>query len=405
MESKQKKFIIGVLVAALVCLVIVGLFSSRTTSPYDGMNIEDYMKIADYENVDVTPAEITVTDKEVEEEIDARLEAEKTVSDATTGIVKKGDKVNIDYVGSVDGVKFDGGEEKGRDLTIGSGEFIEGFEEGLIGAEVGTTKNIKVKFPDDYFNSDLAGKNALFAVKINSKEVAVIPSLDEKFVKEHSDVETVAEYKKLVRSEVKKEKEEMSDMNKMSEMWTELVNDSKIKKDDSGKELYPEERLEQIITETKTFYEEIANNNNLSVEDYAKQMFGMDQETFEKQIEEYAKMTVKDEMLTYYIAEKEGIEISKKEYNQYITDLLAQYGYTEESFEEANNGKSYEEVEGKDKVMAAALRQKVQKTLLEKGYENHEKAEKEKAAKEKAENEKKSENKKNNSSKNNNKDK
>ena len=413
MENKQKKFIIGVLIAAVLCLGVVYFFATRVPEPYKGINIEDYLEVADYSKVKAKPANIKVTDKELKQEIDARLDAEKETTDAKKGVVEKGDTVNIDYVGSVDGVKFDGGEAKGQDLKIGSGKFIPGFEDALIGAKVGTTNNIKVTFPEDYHQPDLAGQNAIFAVKINTKEVYKIPPLDEKFVQEHSDVKTVAEYKKLVKEEIKKKKEDLFNQSEKNKMWTKFIEDCKIKVDENGKEIYPEEQLQSIIDETLTFYEEVANNNNVSVEDYAKQMFGMDKETFNNQVKKYAKIMIKEQMATYYIAEKESIELSKDEYNQYITDTLEMYGYTEDSFKEANNGKSYEEIEGKEKVREAALKNKVQENLLEKGHANFEKAEKEKAAKEKAKKEKekkekekeKKKNKKNKKNKNKNKNK
>ena len=133
----------------------------------------------------------------------------------------------------------------------------------------------------------------------------------------------------------------------------------------------------------------MASNNNVSVEDYAKQMYGMDKATFDEQIVEYAKIMIKEQMVVYYIAEKEDIDVTKDEYNQYISDTLAGYGYTEESFKEANSGKSFEEIEGKEKVRYEALKTNIEKNLLEKGQANYEKAQKEKAEKIKAEKERK----------------
>ena len=389
METKQKKFVIGVLIAAVLCLGIVYFFATRVPDPYKGINIEDYVEIADYNKVQAKTEKITVTEKELTTELNNRLEAEKKVEKSKSGVVENGDTVNIDYVGSIDGVKFEGGEEKGRDLEIGSHSFIPGFEEGLIGAKVGTTKNIKVTFPEDYMKKDLAGKNAIFAVKINTKDVVTIPPLDEKFVKEHSDFKTVEEYKQMVKEDVLEEKQHSFDLSAMNTMWTDYIEKCKIKKDENGKEKYPEERLQALIDETMAFYEEVASNNNISIEDYAKQMFGWDQKTFETQIKEYAKIVIKEQMVVYYIADKEGIEITKDDYNKYIEDTLNSFGYTKESFKEANNGKSYEEIEGKERVREAALKANVQEELLKKGQANYEKALKEKAEKEKAEKEKK----------------
>ena len=389
MERKQKKFVIGVLIAAVLCLGIVYFFATRVPDPYSGINIEEYVKVADYTKVEAKTTKVKVTEKEVQQEIDRRLDAKKTSKNVKSGVVKNGDTVNIDYVGSIDGVKFEGGEEKGRDLEIGSHTFIPGFEEGLIGAKVGTTTNVKVRFPDDYMQPDLAGKNAIFAVKINSMEQVTIPPLDNDFVTANSDVSTVAEYKKLVEQEVLAQKEEAYNLNEMNKMWTKFIDKCKIKKDENGKELYPEEQLQTLIEDTKAFYEEVASNNNVSVEDYAKQMFGLDKATFDEQIKEYAKIMIKEQMVVYYIAEKEGIEVSRDEYDQYVEDTLKGYGYTADSFKEANSGKSYEEIEGKEKVRFEALKAATEKKLLEIGQDNYKKAQQEKAEKVKKEKERK----------------
>lgn len=357
-----------------VCLVAVSTLTLTSCgNPYSGVEITDYIEVADYKDMKVEPIKVSVTDEELQTEIDSRLEEKKTVEDVTEGTVEDGDTINIDYSGSINGVKFDGGEETGRDLTIGSGTFIDGFESGLIGAKVGTTENIKVVFPDDYSNSDLAGKDAVFAVKINSKEVEKIPELDEDFVKANSDADTVDEYKAQVKEELTEQKEKEAEASKRNEVWQTLVEKSTMKQDDEGNDIYPEEQLQQVIDDTKAMYEEVAQSNNMTLDDYIEQGLGLDKDTFNSQVEEYAKMQVKQELIMYYIADEENIKVSRADYKAYIQDILAQYGYTEESYEEANNGKSYEEVAGKDNIKAATLSEKVAQFVVDNGIENTQK--------------------------------
>lgn len=357
-----------------VCMVAVLTFTLTSCgNPYSGLEITDYIEVADYKDMKVEPIKVSVTDEELQTEIDSRLEEKKTVEDVTEGTVEDGDTINIDYSGSINGVKFDGGEETGRDLTIGSGTFIDGFESGLIGAKVGTTENIKVVFPDDYSNSDLAGKDAVFAVKINSKEVEKIPELDEDFVKANSDADTVDEYKAQVKEELTEQKEKEAEASKRNEVWQTLVEKSTMKQDDEGNDIYPEEQLQQVIDDTKAMYEEVAQSNNMTLDDYIEQGLGLDKDTFNSQVEEYAKMQVKQELIMYYIADEENIKVSRADYKAYIQDILAQYGYTEESYEEANNGKSYEEVAGKDNIKAATLSEKVAQFVVDNGIENTQK--------------------------------
>lgn len=351
-----------------LCLAVAFTFTS-CGNPYSNVDFDKYIKVAKYKGVEINPIKVKVTAKEVNKEIKARLEAKKTTENVKTGVVKDGSTINIDYVGSINGVKFDGGSEKGADLTIGSGKMIPGFEESLVGAKVGTTKNIKVKFPNNYSKEELAGKNAVFAVKINTMQKDTIPPLDEKFVKQNSDVKTVAEYKKLVEKEmIKKRKDELEEQQRV-EVWTKIVTASKMKKDDKKKEMYPQEQLDRVVEETKKTYENLAKQSNMSLSDFVSQNFGMDEKTFNSQLDELAKIMVKEELVLYYIAEKEDISVSRSEYKEYIKNTLAKYGYDEESYEEANNGKSYEKVVGKEVIEAEALKEKVQKYIIENAKE------------------------------------
>ncbi len=363
-----------VLLSLVMCMTLV--FTMTFTScgnSYSNVDIEDYIDVYDYSKMETEPISVSVSDSDVEEEIQSRLEENKTVTDSKEGTVEDGDTINIDYTGSIDGKKFSGGEETGRDLTIGSGTFIDGFESGLIGAKVGTTKNIKVTFPDDYSDSDLAGKNAVFAVKINSKEVETIPELDEDFVKEHSDVDTVEEYKKEVKKELKEEKEAEALDEKKTEIWNTLISESTMKKDDDGNEKYPEEQIKEVEDQMKALYEDMAKDQNMSLSDYLKQ-FNMTEDTFNEQVEEYAKSKVKRDMIMYYIADKEDIKISRSDKKEYVKNVLALYGFTEETYKKANNGKSYESVAGKDTIKTETLSDKVADYVVNLAIKNYEKS-------------------------------
>ncbi len=351
-------------------LLSVALFTATVFSltscggPYSDIDFDKYISISDYKSVTVEPIDIKVTDEDVEAEIQQRLEDKKTTKDVKSGVVKDGDVINIDYVGSIDGVKFEGGEESNRDLTIGSNTFIDGFESGLIGAEVGKTTSIKVKFPANYSKEDLAGKNAIFSIKVNSREEEVIPALDKKFVKANSDFDNVEDYRASVRKEITEKKQLEAEEAQRTKVWSDIVMSSNMKKDDKGEEKYPKEELERVIKETTEMYEDIAKKNNVTLEEFVSQSFGMDIDTFNVQIEELSKIMVKEDLIIYYIADKEGIEVSRTDYKKFMQRTLEKYGYTEESFKEANNGKAFEEIQGKDKIKADTLKEKVQKFIV-----------------------------------------
>ena len=368
------------LISIGLCLALMFTLTS-CGNPYSGVKFDDYIDVAEYKGVPVKPISVNVTKKEVAKEIDRRLEAKKTTKDVKEGTVKNGDTVNIDFVGSINGAKFSGGEASDTDLTIGSGKMIKGFEEGLIGAKVGSTVKVKVKFPENYSSEDVAGKNAVFSVTVNSKEKNTIPKLDEAFVKENSDVKTVAEYKNLVKKELLDGKKKQAEDAQKTTVWNKIVSESKIKTGKDGKEKYPEEQLNEMIEKNKATYVDYAKQNNMELSDFVKANFGMDEKTFEAQIKELSKIMVKEQLITYYIAEKEDIKVSRKEVKQFIVDTLKTFGYTEESYEEANGGKSYEEVVGKDQIKEDALKAKVQKWIVDHGKEKVDKKTSKKSSK------------------------
>ena len=212
--------IVGIVVAvALIGLAVYGIVrviikEANTITPsgdysayYEdngfikGVKATDYVTLCDYKNIEVPASEVTYTDEEFKDVIDQALSAHQTLSEE--GEIKDGDKVSIDYVGTIDGVEFEGGNSGGNgyDLTIGSGQFIEGFESQLIGHKPGEDVTVKVTFPEDYSNADVAGKPAEFAVSIHG--IYVNPELTDEFVKEYySDMgSTVAEYEQKLKDD------------------------------------------------------------------------------------------------------------------------------------------------------------------------------------------------------------
>ncbi len=351
------------LAAACVCLVVAFTLVS-CGNPYSGVDFDDYIEIGEYKGIELEKEDTEVTDEEVQTEIDNFLASKRTSENVKSGTVKDGDSINIDYVGSIDGETFAGGEEKGRDLVIGSNTFIPGFESSLIGARVGSTKNIKVKFPDTYGEKSLAGKNAVFAVTINSKKEYTTPELDEDFVKNNTDEKSVEDFTASVKKDLEKKKKEIADNTYRQKVWAKLIDSSSMKTDKDGNEKFPEKQLEDFIDQTMKTYEEKAKQENVSLKDYVLKNFQLDEEKFKSEIEIYGKTQVKMDMIMYYIAEKEGLKVTSEEYDEFIDDTLKTFGYTRESFEEANNGKSYETIVGKDKIKAEVLKKKVQDFLV-----------------------------------------
>lgn len=354
---------IKIAVVFAICMVAALSFAS-CGKPYSDVELKDYIKVGEYKGLEVLSYKVSVTDEDVDNEINSRLAAAATVKEVKTGTVADGDTVVITYDGKIDGKSFEGGSAQGSSLTIGSGQFIEGFEEGLVGVKVGDTKVLKLQFPKDYTKEDVAGKDVEFTVTVDSKQEKVTPKLDDKFVKDNSEQDNVADYKKAVKKELTEAKEK-EEIDKQKEyLWTQILNNSEVLKDKDGKEKYPQDKLDQVKENTVEDYKSYAKQYNMEFEDFLQQQMGMDEETFNEQVDQYAKIIVKQEMVLYYIAEKEGIEIDNKEYEDFITKSLESYGYTEETYKELN-GKSYEDTAGKDNIMREAYTEKVLGMILD----------------------------------------
>lgn len=356
--GKKKWIIIGaaVLVAAAVTVTLLLMDGGK---PYANYDLNEYITVGEYTGLEVDGFEVSVTKKEINTRIQENLTAAGTTKTVESGKVADGETVIIDFVGKVDGETFDGGSSNDYSLTIGSGSFIDGFEDGLIGTEVGETVDLNLTFPEDYSATELAGKDVVFTVTVKSRQILVIPELDDAFVKDNSDVETVAEYKTFIKDQLTQEKTDAAVLEQKETLWGNIVTSSEVIK-------YPDKEVQAVIDSTIAEYKGYAEQYEMEYVDFLQQYVGVEDEAdFNEQVSEYAKVLVKEEMIIYYIADKEKITTTGDEYDQFITDTLADYGYTEESFKETQ-GKSYEEAVGKDTIQRQLYLNKVQDFILSK---------------------------------------
>ena len=186
----KKILITGIGAVVVLAGIIAAVLLWPKDQPYD-YDLSEYVKVGDYKGLDYSIAEVSVTDEEVDTEIDSRLQSAATTETVTEGKVEDGDSINIAFAGTIDGEEFEGGSSESYDITVGTTQMIDGFVEGLIGHEIGDNVILNLKFPDDYSNEDVAGKDVVFDVTINYKSVKVVPELDEDFVKEKCDVDRV----------------------------------------------------------------------------------------------------------------------------------------------------------------------------------------------------------------------
>ncbi len=326
----NKKILITSIAAVAVLAVIIAVAVLwPEEEPYD-YDLSEYVIVGDYKGLEYTVEEVSVTDDEVDEEIESRLQAAATTETVTEGTVEDGDTINVSYEGTIDGETFDGGSSDSFDITIGTTSMIDGFTDGLIGHEVGETVTLDLTFPDDYDSEELAGEDVIFTVTINSKSVEVVPELDEDFVQENSDVDTVEEYWEAVKEELLVEKQNEADLDLKEAIWDQLISNAEVIS-------YPEKEYNIAMAaaeEIEAEYMAQAESYGMEWVDFLNQILGLTEEEFEESKVEYAEDTVLQEMVMYYIAREENLEITDEEYDEYLAEVLEYSGYTEDTFEQ-----------------------------------------------------------------------
>lgn len=329
----NKKLLIGsgVVVAIVAVIAIILVFVNNKQSKEYNYDLSKYVKVGNYKGLEYASQKASVTDEEVDVEIQRRLQKAAKTENSKTGKVENGDTINISFVGKIDGKEFEGGSSESTDITVGTTQMIDGFVEGLIGKNVGESVTLNLKFPDDYGKTDLQGKAVEFKVTINSKKKISVPKLNTEFVKKNSKFTTVKEYKEGVKKELLNQKQKSIDSTVKQELWSRIIDKSKAKK-------YPEKELNEAMSQANKLeesYKTQAQNYGMEWETYLKTVMRTDKKGFEKLKQEYAKNIVFNRMVMYSIARSENISLSNREYKKEILKILEDNGYDEESFKKA----------------------------------------------------------------------
>ena len=295
------------------------------------VNVTDYVKTFDVNAVKLAKADVEYTDEKMQEDINKQLESHRVLNADTALAVKDGDVVNIDYTGTIDGTEFDGGSAQDYDLTIGSGSFIDNFEQQLIGTHPGDQLTVNVTFPEEYPNNpDLAGKAAAFAVTVNG--IKELPEFTDEFVKANlsENAQTVEEYKQYLK-----------DTNYKSNLASAV---SKYISDNISADNYPTAYLKQLKALQMTLNEEEFNymaqmyaqyGMNFSYGSVMEYKGAANTEEYEKVLEEDAKKFCLNNMAYQELAAQAGITVSDEDYEAFKTEN----GVTEEI--EETYGKPY----------------------------------------------------------------
>ena len=274
------------------------------------------VKLGKYKGVKVEAAEVTVTDEEVDAKIEKERENNARTIEVTDRPVKDGDMTILDFEGFVDGVAFDGGKGENYPLTIGSGAFIPGFEEQLVGAEIGKEVEVNVTFPEDYQAEELKGKAAVFKCTIKEIKEKELPALDDEFASEVSEFDTLEEYKKDVKETLTIEKEKAARDAKEAAVIDAIIADSDMD--------IPEA---MVTTQQKQMIDEFAQRmqmQGLSMEQYF-QFTGATLDKMMEQVKPQAETRIKSRLVLEAVAAKEGIEATEEDYEEEIKTMAEVY--------------------------------------------------------------------------------
>lgn len=294
----------------------------ETTAPkepevfsFEESDLSDYVLLGKYIGIEVhIPAPAPVSDEEVEEQIDAVIETLPPEAMLYTRACVEGDKVNINFVGTMDGVAFEGGSAENTMLVLGEGRFIPGFEEGIMGMIPGDVLSIKVVFPDNYYE-ELAGKEAQFEITLNY----IYPKITDEIAVEYFGYDSVAAVRADVRASLEAEAREALYSEKESAAWTKVLANSSVV-------VYPEEAINWAFEKQVAMYKELAASYNMTYEELFAEGYGIAVDEAESILREAAKNSVKQQLVLYSIAREKGITLDNADYEPEMLALAESYG-------------------------------------------------------------------------------
>lgn len=308
MMKKAAGLILGAVIASAVVFAGCG--------PKEIEN--NYVKVSGYKGLSVDNVEKTkVTDKDVEQQIKSIQESYATYTDITDRAAQTGDKVVIDYSGTKDGVAFEGGTAQDQELELGSGRFIDGFEDGIVGHKTGESFNLNLTFPEDYGNKELNGQQVVFAVTLKKIQEKHLPEVNDEFVTMVKGKDTtVSDYKEETKKLLELKAESDYQSAKESAIADKLMDQVNVKK-------YPEKKVEQYKEMMKGQYQQIADAMKVEYSQVIQQYTGMDEKSFEKELEKQVKKIVKRQEALDLIAKEEKISATDDDVNKWMEDYAA----------------------------------------------------------------------------------
>ena len=290
-------------------------------------------ELGKYKGVEIKKIEYKVTDEDIEHELGHMQEHNSRLISVEDRPVEKGDIANINFEGFVDGVAFEGGKAENHDLEIGSNTFIPGFEDQIIGMKIDEEKDIKVKFPDEYFSKDLAGKDATFKVKVNEIKKKELPTLDDEFAKDVSEFDTLKELKESIKEKQQKQNDERAKYETQDAVIKAVCENVKVDIPSGMVETETENMLKDM--------EQRLSYQGLKLDQYL-QMMGKTREEMQKEYEPQAIEAIKSRLAIEAVIKAEKIEVADIDVDEKIKEMAKNYGReNDEEFLKNENVRNY----------------------------------------------------------------
>ena len=296
------------------------------------MQTKPEAELGKYKGVEIKKIEYKVTDEDIEHELSHMQEHNSRLISIDDRPVEKGDITTIDFEGFVDGKAFEGGKAEGHELEIGSNTFIPGFEDQIIGMKIDEEKDIQVKFPEEYFSKELAGKDATFKVKLHEIKKKELPELDDEFAKDVSEFETLEELKNNIKDKKEKQNKDREKYEKQEAVVKAACENAEV---DIPSGMI-ETEIDNMIydMETRLSYQGIKLNKYL-------EMIGKKEEDIRKEYEQQAKDAIKSRLTVEAIVKEEKIEATDEEIDEKIKEMAKNYGKKEEELKDNENIRKY----------------------------------------------------------------
>lgn len=290
------------------------------------------VELGKYKEIEISKIEYTVKDEDIEHELGHMQEHNSRLITVDDRPLENGDTATIDFEGFVDGVAFEGGKAEGHELEIGSGAFIPGFEDQLVGMKIDEDKEIKVTFPKEYFSKDLAGKEATFKVKLHEIKKKELPELDDEFAKDVSEFDTLDELKKSIKEKLEKSNEQRAKYETEDAAIKTVCEKAKLD--------IPSGMIDLEVDNMLKDFEQRLSYQGLNLEQYLK-MIGKTEEEMRKEYEPQAIEAIKSRLVLEAIIKAEKIEASEEEVKEKLEEMAKNYGKKVEELSENENLKNY----------------------------------------------------------------